>query len=1266
MVTKIKRVTDLVELTRIYDGMKTVVAYNKNNYLIDLSKIKGRKITSITADQSDESSGKNSIYIHFADGSVESFYVYNGSKGDQGKQGLEGAEGNQGEDAYVDTRRAGITGVMPIINNSTTVDPSLPWSAFRGKDMNEKIYDLNETFLTDEEYSRLFENISFIYAEFKTTEENKGVVLFNADPNPHTEYVKYWTYEESSIQTYYVYNPISDTYDPVEADLWKDIYLGNKEGYFPATNNMLTDGTALYYIDNLSGEYKPVTLVENESTGNYIGDKYIHYYAKEIDTYLHANYARIGNIWSFSIDSDEEIIPEIYTLEGSSYVKIDDPYSIDTTVFGQYFKKNSDGTYEEIGDIASEIQKRSIRIYYRSDDNKYVETEVDYGQLFVFNGKNYTKVADTKQITEEVEYYYFDGSKYIAIENILEYIWNLIEEKDEGNLSISNGNDYIITSTNPISKVFTILRNRPEIEYGSTVYYKDTYQISNIDLYYYTSTRDYYDTKIEYTEDEEGNRTYNQVYILIEVPSWIYAEFVTTDEDQNTLILNSITKLGDEDNTIIDPTAEETENPETDNISILRIVPGNKEDIYIKTADNNYKKVDLNTDIIYDSSEYYLISNEFDYIPVTADYIRANNIIEFYYLENDEYVLGYTYDLLDNVTYYIKEIIYERLNNPKEYLSTYDLTLIIGEPQVLPINIYPINATDKKVIIDYNPNLIKFYEDGRIAATIGDSFETQLILSNEDESIKSYVNVKLITQLRTIELSKRSGSSDIGGNDEFTYTVNDTATNKNVIWTSSNEEVATIEVLENNTIKVNAISKGFVNIEGIAEDGFGASARFTFESIQPAESIRWNQDEVIFVDDICWTEMEVNRFYMQYAEAIASGEMEDPNLIPDVTVKVPAHYEMTGLLFKEYRLTPEILPEDTSYPQIVWGTTNPEIAEVITKQVKVIDQEERTYLADQSDIDNNLATEIGEEITIPEISHMETGYFIKSYATGNVEITGFIERQSGLSISVSLTINQSIETVTVTPSILSANIGTVKKLSYTTAPIEGTVTWSSEDPDIVSVSPDGTITMLTGGATRIIATANDGSETFAFCTVTSTIPMHDINLSGNDNNGIVYVGIGNTTEISAEILYDENHTEGPKLGLDWNVSDDSIISIQSSDDTKCVVSGLSLGNSTLIATAKDGSGVFGTIQIKVIKLAESISFNHESVEMDVDDTIVLVPVFSPIDASNEIVIWRSSDETVAKVKNSGIVYALSSGEATITIMTTDGTELEASCTITVL
>ena len=56
----------------------------------------------------------------------------------------------------------------------------------------------------------------------------------------------------------------------------------------------------------------------------------------------------------------------------------------------------------------------------------------------------------------------------------------------------------------------------------------------------------------------------------------------------------------------------------------------------------------------------------------------------------------------------------------------------------------------------------------------------------------------------------------------------------------------------------------------------------------------------------------------------------------------------------------------------------------------------------------------------------------------------------------------------------------------------------------------------------------------------------------------------------------------------------------------------------------------------------------------------------PSDATNTTLQWESSDNKIATVSESGVVTAIALGEATITATTTDGSNLQAKCKITVV
>ena len=91
---------------------------------------------------------------------------------------------------------------------------------------------------------------------------------------------------------------------------------------------------------------------------------------------------------------------------------------------------------------------------------------------------------------------------------------------------------------------------------------------------------------------------------------------------------------------------------------------------------------------------------------------------------------------------------------------------------------------------------------------------------------------------------------------------------------------------------------------------------------------------------------------------------------------------------------------------------------------------------------------------------------------------------------------------------------------------------------------------------------------------------------------------------------------------------------------------------------------FGQI-VEMIPVA-SIELDHTSAELTEGETLQLTATIMPEDATDKSVIWASSDEAVATVDQNGLVTAMDAGTITITATTTDGSDLSASCTVTVL
>ncbi len=77
-----------------------------------------------------------------------------------------------------------------------------------------------------------------------------------------------------------------------------------------------------------------------------------------------------------------------------------------------------------------------------------------------------------------------------------------------------------------------------------------------------------------------------------------------------------------------------------------------------------------------------------------------------------------------------------------------------------------------------------------------------------------------------------------------------------------------------------------------------------------------------------------------------------------------------------------------------------------------------------------------------------------------------------------------------------------------------------------------------------------------------------------------------------------------------------------------------------------------------------LSLNKSSVNIGIDESVRLTPVFSPANATNKNVTWKTNAKYVATVTADGVVTGFGEGTATITATSEDGGHT-ATCTVTV-
>ena len=167
--------------------------------------------------------------------------------------------------------------------------------------------------------------------------------------------------------------------------------------------------------------------------------------------------------------------------------------------------------------------------------------------------------------------------------------------------------------------------------------------------------------------------------------------------------------------------------------------------------------------------------------------------------------------------------------------------------------------------------------------------------------------------------------------------------------------------------------------------------------------------------------------------------------------------------------------------------------------------------------------------------------------------------------------------------------------------------------------------------------------------------MLSISLNQSDCN----LCVGGTQQLSATI----KPTNATNKTVSWQTNNFNVATVNSNG----LVTGVAPGQALITATTQDGTNLTASCVFNVKVAPTDIQLNHESYQFRQlsSETLQLEAAISPSDAFQEV-SWSSSDTNVATVSTSGIVTPKGVGEATITATTTDGSNLTATCTITVL
>jgi uncharacterized protein YjdB len=283
---------------------------------------------------------------------------------------------------------------------------------------------------------------------------------------------------------------------------------------------------------------------------------------------------------------------------------------------------------------------------------------------------------------------------------------------------------------------------------------------------------------------------------------------------------------------------------------------------------------------------------------------------------------------------------------------------------------------------------------------------------------------------------------------------------------------------------------------------------------------------------------------------------------------------------------------------------------------------------------------------------------VTAVSAGTATLTASVE---GKTATATVLVNPPpVASVQVAPATANLVVNAVRQFTASAFAADGTVltgrsvTWSSTNAAVLTVSATGLATGVAPGSATVVATV-EGRTATASVVVTAP-PVNTVTVS--PATGTVSVG---TTQALTATLRDVAGVVLPGREVTWTSSAPTVATVSASG----VVTGVTIGTAIITASAE---GRTGTAEVRVTSSVAQIRIAPAAPTMVVEQTLQLSAVLT--DASGNVVggqtvEWGSSTPAVASVSAAGLVTAVAIGTTTITV-TEVTTGRSASAVVTVV
>lgn len=164
----------------------------------------------------------------------------------------------------------------------------------------------------------------------------------------------------------------------------------------------------------------------------------------------------------------------------------------------------------------------------------------------------------------------------------------------------------------------------------------------------------------------------------------------------------------------------------------------------------------------------------------------------------------------------------------------------VGAKYAIIPQIEPMDADNKKVTYESSdPAVASVNENGVVTANRGGS--CVIVATTDELKLTATVSIDVKEYVSSIDINETYKTMNIGTKGRVYATVKtDTATNRNIIWSSADPSIASVD--DNGNISANGY--GMTAVTATAEDGSGVSCTMAVRVIEPVTSISVQPDSI--------------------------------------------------------------------------------------------------------------------------------------------------------------------------------------------------------------------------------------------------------------------------------------------------------------------------------------------------------------------------------------------------------------------------------------